>query len=110
LQSAADLDQQPIAVVVTEGVVDLLEPVQVEHGQRRRDQLAVGVSDRLADTVVQQGAVGEARKPVVQRLVLVLGGLAFDAPLVADQGRKDDGQRDSSDGQQERRGGHDLPA
>ena len=71
---------------------------QVEHGQRRRDQLAVGVPDRLADAVVQQGAVGEAAKPVVQRLVLVLGGLAFDAPLVADQGRKDDGQRVSGSG------------
>jgi len=51
LQSTAALDQQPVAVVVAEGVVDLLEPVHVEHGQRSRDQVAVGVSDRLAATM-----------------------------------------------------------
>jgi len=58
LQPLADLQQQLVAVVVAEGVVDLLEAVQVDQRQRGRAQLPVGLADRLADTVAQQGAVG----------------------------------------------------
>jgi hypothetical protein len=39
--------------VVTKGVVDLLEPVQVDQQQRSRGQLSVGQSDRLLGAVMQ---------------------------------------------------------
>ena len=51
-QPLADLNQELVAVVVAEGVVDLLEPVQVEQQQRSRDQFPVGLADCLAGAVV----------------------------------------------------------
>jgi hypothetical protein len=54
LQPLADLDEQLVAVMVAEGVVDLLEPVQIDQQQRRRDQFPVGLVDRLAGSVAQQ--------------------------------------------------------
>jgi hypothetical protein len=61
LEPLADLDQQLVAVVVADGVVDLLEPVQVDE-QRCRAQFAVGLADGLAGAVVQQGPVGYTRR------------------------------------------------
>jgi hypothetical protein len=58
LEPLADLDQQLVAVVVADGVVDLLELVQVDEQQRCRAQFAVGLADGLAGAVVQQGPVG----------------------------------------------------
>jgi hypothetical protein len=52
LESLADLDQQLVAVVVAEGVVDLLEPVQVDQQQRGGNQFPVGLADGLAGAVV----------------------------------------------------------
>jgi hypothetical protein len=60
--------------VVAEGVVDLLEAVEVDqqHGQQRvRPERA----DRVADPLVEQRPVGEPGEAVVQRPVLALGGL-----------------------------------
>jgi hypothetical protein len=54
----ADLDEEQIAMMVAEGVVDLLEPVQVQQQQYRRAELPVGVPDGLADAVGEQLPVG----------------------------------------------------
>ena len=79
LQTRADLLQQQVAEVMAEGVVDLLEAVEVEQQQRQRRVLASSGEDRLRQPVLQQGAIGQARQPVVQRLVTqgLLGLLAL---------------------------------
>jgi hypothetical protein len=97
-QPLADLDEQLVAMVVAEGVVDVLEPVQVQQQQRRGAQVAVGGPDGLAHAVGEQLPVGQPGKRVVQ-------GLADQPPLVthnqqqehakggqADRGRGEAGQ------------------
>ncbi len=103
LEPLADVDEELVAVVVAEGVVDLFEPVQVDQQQRRREQLPVGRPDGLAGAVAQQGAVGQAGQPVVQRL-------ALGAPLVADQHPTEDDQQAKTRGEDDRRGRHDVAA
>ncbi len=61
--------EQPVADVVAEGVVDLLEPVQVQ--QRDREPLDVRTIDRLAEPLQQQLAVGQPGQRVVQGGVLL---------------------------------------
>ena len=100
LEPLADLDQELVAVVVAEGVVDLLEPVQIDQSQRRRDQLAVGLAHRLAGPVVQQGPVGQPGEGVGQ-------GLVLDAALVADQQRPAAEQQPQPQGEHDR-DGHQL--
>jgi nucleotide-binding universal stress UspA family protein len=61
-EPAADLAQQLVADLVAEGVVDGLEPVEVEEEQRRP---AGAVLQRLADELQQPRAVGQAGEVVV---------------------------------------------
>jgi hypothetical protein len=63
--------QQLVAGGVAEAVVDVLEVVQVDeqHGQVARPGAGQGVLDPLGE----QGAVGQAGQPVVERLVDELG-------------------------------------
>jgi hypothetical protein len=85
--------------VVAEGVVDLLEPVQVDQGQRGRDQLAVGLTHRLPGAVIEQGPVGEPGEGVRE-------GLLPDVALVADQERPAAGQQPHAQGEHDRDGHH----
>ncbi len=75
-QAPADLLQQQVAVVMPEGVVDLLEAVEVEDHQRDTCSIAPRRQDRLLGPVVEEASVREVGERVVQREVLVLGGLA----------------------------------
>ena len=58
-----DLAQQLVAVAVAEGVVDLLEPVEVD--QHHGDVLvaACGAGERVLDPVVEQEPVRQAGQP-----------------------------------------------
>ena len=80
-QPLGDGDQQPVADVVSEVVVDRLELVEVDEQHRHDAVAAVQARERLARAVHQQQAVGQARERIVQRLALephavgdVLGG------------------------------------
>ena len=88
-QAARDLDQQLVAVVVAERVVDLLEAVEVDQQERGRVALTLGGADRLLAALVQERAVGQAGQRVVQ-------GLAAQAPRRAghdpEQARVEDGE------------------
>ena len=65
-----DLDQEEVAGVVAERVVDHLEAVEVgEHHDDRRGDPA-RASQRVIEPVAQERAVGEAGEVVVERLVL----------------------------------------
>jgi hypothetical protein len=88
----ADLDEELIAMVVAEGVVDVLEPVQVQEQQCRWAELTVGGPDGLADAVGEQLPVGQPGERVVQ-------GLADQPPLVAA-----DQQQEHTEGEQPDRG------
>jgi len=70
------IDQQPVAGVVAEGVVDLLEAVEVHehHGCARRSSLEGG-----RHHLVEEGPVGQPGQGVVERLVLLAGGLPAQA-------------------------------
>ena len=68
LEPVGQLDQQPVADVVAEGVVDLLELVEVHHEQGHRLAAPGGLAQRLAEPVLEQGPVGQAGQPVVEGL------------------------------------------
>ncbi len=57
--------QDVVAPVMPEGVVDLLEPVQVHHQQGQRMVLALAGQNGLPQPVEHQGAVGKVRQAVV---------------------------------------------
>src|SRR5439155_1424228 len=65
---------------VSERVVDLLEPVDVEDQDRNVGRVALRGEDRLLGAVEEEGPVRKARQAVVQREVAVLLGLAPQAP------------------------------
>ena len=72
-QPIADLGDQPVAGIVAERVVDLLEAVEIEHQQRDLLAGAAIAGQRLIEPVLEQGAIGEPGELIVQRLML--GGL-----------------------------------
>jgi len=65
-----DRDQQPVADVVAEVVVDGLELVEVDEQHRHDAAGAVQAGDRLRRTVHQQQSVGKLRQRIVQGLAL----------------------------------------
>lgn len=67
-QPLRDLLQQQVAGVVAEGVIDLFEAVEVEQEQGERPPGARRVEERLPCAIVEQQAVGQARKGVVEGL------------------------------------------
>ena len=72
---AGDLAQQRIAVLVAEGVVDVLELVEVDHQEPDRGPRPVGLDEGAGQPLVQQGPVREPGQRVVGRLVAErLGG------------------------------------
>jgi hypothetical protein len=93
LQPARDRDQQPVADVVPERVVDELEAVEVEeqHGGAGVRVPALRAADRLREAVEEEHAVRQPGQRVVQRVVLqALLGLAAvgDVGLGADHARR----------------------
>jgi hypothetical protein len=69
IQTLRDANQQLVAGVVPEVVVDHLEAVQVDEQHGGHCSLATGFGDRLRDSVVQQGAVRQPGERVMQRPV-----------------------------------------
>jgi len=67
-EAARDLDEQLVAVIVAERVVDLLEAVEVDEQERGGAARAPRVGDRTLRAPVQEHAVGQAGERVVQRL------------------------------------------
>ena len=68
LEPVAQLDQQPVAVVVAERVVDLLELVEVHHQEGHGVEGVRRPAQRLSQPIGQVGAVGQPRQTVVQGL------------------------------------------
>ncbi len=106
--------QQPVPYMVPQGVVDLLEPVEVEQAQP--EGLRVGAFECLLEGPQEVLAVGESGQRVVQGLVLLLerdlGGLVHGEQRDEQQrdvpGAHLGGERDER-GQREYRGtGHDV--
>jgi hypothetical protein len=56
-------------VVVAEGVVDLLEAVQVQQQQRGGQPLPAGEMHRLLGAVPEKGTVGQPGELIGERLV-----------------------------------------
>jgi len=59
--------QEQVPDVVPEGVVDLLEPVEVHEEQGDAGAVTAGEVERVLDAVVEQDAVRETRERVVKR-------------------------------------------
>ena len=77
LQAARDLDQQLVAVVVPERVVDLLEAIEVDQQHRAEPVAAQGA----LGAAMQERAVGQVGERVVQRLVAQLARGARHDPV-----------------------------
>ena len=71
-QARTDLGEQHVAEVVAQRVVDLLEVVQVHEHHRDPTLDSRRVLDRFGELLLEQHAIGQARKGVVQGLVFVL--------------------------------------
>ena len=50
---------------VAQGIVDQLESVQIAYQDRERAHVAVGVRDRLLQSIVQQDAIGQTRQCIM---------------------------------------------
>ncbi len=57
--------EQQVADVMTEGVVDALEAIQIEEHDGHALLVALGLGQGLIETVEQQAAVGQAGQGVV---------------------------------------------
>ena len=66
---------------MAEGVVDLLEAVEIHHQDRAAILGPASGAKGLIDPVAKQGAVGEPGERVVQRLVLVELSLGHERRL-----------------------------
>ena len=91
--------------MVPEGVVDLLEAVEVQQEQRHRLGVALGEPQRTLHPVAQQDPVADAGQRVVQRAVPALHRLALHPALVAEQDQRAQHQQQEVHGQRDR-GGH----
>ena len=69
-QPAADLHQQHVAGVVSQRVVDDLEPVEVDEQQRELPLVARGGIDRAAQHAVEHFPVRQIGQAVVRRQIL----------------------------------------
>ena len=69
-QGLGDLAEEPVAGAMAKGVIDLLEPVEVQQ----RDSCPARLGERGRGAVKKQGPVGEPSQQVMGRLVpLALG-------------------------------------
>ena len=69
-QPAADLHQQHVAGIVSQRVVDDLEPVEVDEQQRELPLIARGGIDRAAKHAVEHFPVRQVGQAVVRRQIL----------------------------------------
>jgi hypothetical protein len=90
-QPVGDGNQQLVTGLVTEAVVDDLEPVQVEKDDGKQGA-AAGALNALADALHQQRAVGQTGEGIVQRDVphLFLGPFSLGDGAVCDALRVDE--------------------
>ena len=65
----SELVQKPVAEVVPEGVVHVLEAVQVHDQEGEGLLAAAGLLERVLDAVVEEAPVRQAGQAIVQRLV-----------------------------------------
>jgi hypothetical protein len=86
-QARGDLDEQAVAALVPEAVVDRLEAVDVEVQDRDRAALALALGQRLLEAFDEERAVRQTGERVGQRLAQALG---LDA-VALDRGRQDVG-------------------
>ena len=79
LQALSDLNEQLIAGGVSEGVVDVFEPVEVDVHATDRPAVLRGLRQHLNEAVVQHVTVRQSRERVVLREIgePVLGALAL---------------------------------
>src|SRR5690606_13575894 len=73
LEAAARLDEQLVARLVADGVVDLLEAVEVDEEDGGAGVARAAAAERLADPGGEQGPVGQVGERVVLGVVLQLG-------------------------------------
>ena len=59
--------QQPVACVMAERIVDVLEVVEVEEHDRDRAVAALGEGHRVLHPIAEQVAIGEQRQGIVER-------------------------------------------
>jgi hypothetical protein len=89
-QPVGHLDQNVVAGGVAQVVVDLLEAVQVEHGDGEVLASASRIGHGLGETVVGQGPVGEPGERIVEglmgELVLASDPLKYSGELAGDGG------------------------
>src|SRR5208283_2644887 len=77
LETACHLLQQFIADTMSKGVVHQLESIEIEQDHGKRLALTVGQRHALADAIIHQYTVWQAREGIVCRQVaqLLVGGL-----------------------------------
>ena len=69
LESLRGRDQQLVARVMPQAVVDRLEPIQIQDEDRGPTPRARGTSERMIDAVAEHGAVRQACERIVERLL-----------------------------------------
>ena len=105
-QPRADLLEQEVAVGVAHGVVDLLEPVEVDDQHRQRLLLPLGAEQRLLEPVVEEDPVRQARERIVVRLVAARLGQGAVAPHGVHERPGEQAEKDQADRQDHRPGDH----
>src|SRR5437870_11519445 len=68
-KAPADLVEELIAEVMAEGVVDLLEAIEVHHDHPHRVAAAARGGDGVLQAIEKQGAIGQAGQTVMSGLV-----------------------------------------
>ncbi len=86
-QAQRHLLEDIVADLMAEGVVDLLEPIEIHHQQGEGAAAAARRADPLLEAVLQQQAVRQVREGVVKRLVFDGGLLVFGRGDVAQRAR-----------------------
>ena len=84
-EPGGDLDEQHISRVVTEGVVDLLEPVEIKHHDRRLRTAAAGRRQRLRGSIRKQQSVRQPGQRVMQALMPHGAKVASDHQIQPDE-------------------------
>ena len=73
-----NLDEDPVAGLMAEGVVDLLEPVEIHQSDGDTRGCGAVALEPLRRAVGEQDAVGQTGQRIVQCLVLALSGLVVE--------------------------------
>ena len=107
-EALGELGQQEIAVVMAEGVVDVLEAIDVQEHDGDLVASAASSVQSLSSPVMEEVTVGEAGEAVVERLVAVQVILAPEsAPRSREREPRGHDEHDSSDEGSDVGGEHD---